>query len=131
MLAAVAAEHGSIVELPKSDWAPADRFQLPDGTVFGIIASTTTPFCATCDRSRITADGMWYRCLYARVGTDLREPLRRGANEEDLAEVVRETWRQRRDRGAVDRLKQRGRTPFVSLERLRVDPHLEMHTRGG
>jgi cyclic pyranopterin phosphate synthase len=131
MLAALAAEHGSIAELPKSDWAPADRFQLPDGTVFGIISSTTAPFCSTCDRSRLTADGVWYRCLYAGTGTDLREPLRRGADEEELAQVVAGTWRQRRDQGAVDRLRQRGQTPFVSLERLKIDPHLEMHTRGG
>ena len=56
--------------------APADRFALPDGTTFGIIASTTEPFCRTCDRSRLTADGMWYLCLYATRGIDLRAPLR-------------------------------------------------------
>ena len=58
--------------------APAERFLLPDGTTFGIIASTTEPFCATCDRSRLTADGVWLLCLYARGGTDLRRPLRAG-----------------------------------------------------
>src|SRR5262249_41487721 len=46
--------------------APAERFRLADGTVFGIIASTTTPFCRACDRSRLTADGTWFTCLYAR-----------------------------------------------------------------
>ena len=48
--------------------APADRFSLSDGTAFGVIASTTAPFCASCDRSRITADGMWLLCLYAADG---------------------------------------------------------------
>ena len=57
---------------------------LPDGTTFGIISSTTEPFCANCDRSRLTADGVWLMCLYARAGTDLRRPLRAGATDEDL-----------------------------------------------
>ncbi len=48
--------------------------------VFGIIASTTAPFCQDCDRSRLTADGMWYLCLYAAQGTDLRKALRAGAS---------------------------------------------------
>ena len=61
-------------------WAPADRFTLADGTTFGIISSTTEPFCRTCDRSRLTADGMWFLCLYARDGSDLRELLRSGAS---------------------------------------------------
>ena len=68
--------------------APADRFRLPDGTVFGIISSTTEPFCSSCDRSRLTADGMWYRCLYATNGTDLRTPLRAGASPDDLLGVI-------------------------------------------
>ena len=45
--------------------APAERFRLPDGQAFGIIASTTAPFCRDCDRSRITADCTWFLCLYA------------------------------------------------------------------
>ena len=49
-------------------WAPADRFALADGQVVGIIASTTSRSAATCDRSRLTADGMWYLCLYAQTG---------------------------------------------------------------
>ncbi len=49
--------------------APAERWRLTDGTTFGIIASTTAPFCGACDRGRITADGMWLQCLYARGGS--------------------------------------------------------------
>ena len=66
----------------KQSSAPADRYRLPDGTIFGIIASTTAPFCESCDRSRLTADGMWYLCLYATRGIDLRHPLRHGASAE-------------------------------------------------
>ena len=56
--------------------ALVERFRLRDGTTFGIIASVTQPFCRTCDRSRLTADGTWFLCLYAGQGVDLREPLR-------------------------------------------------------
>jgi cyclic pyranopterin phosphate synthase len=111
--------------------APAERFRLPDGTVFGIIASTTAPFCAACDRSRLTADGMWYLCLYALEGTDLRAPLRAGAGPEELAALITPRWRGRVDRGAEARLAARDRGPLIQIARLRQDPHLEMHTRGG
>src|SRR4029079_7451897 len=83
--------------------APADRFQLPDGTVFGIISSTTAPFCGSCDRSRLTADGLWYLCLYAPRGIDLRAALRRGATAEELSAVITREWQARTDRGAEDR----------------------------
>src|SRR5713226_9919707 len=112
--------------------APADRFRLPDGRVFGIISSTTEPFCRACDRSRLTADGLWYLCLYAARGVDLRRPLRAGASREDLLALLRATWQGRTDRGAEERLALGGeRRGFVPIENLRKDPHLEMHTRGG
>jgi cyclic pyranopterin phosphate synthase len=111
--------------------APADRYALPDGTVFGIISSTTEPFCASCDRSRLTADGMWYLCLYAQQGIDLREPLRRGGSRDELKALIIDGWKRRADRGAEQRLRLRDRTPLVQIGRLREDPHLEMHTRGG
>jgi GTP 3',8-cyclase len=112
--------------------APADRFALQDGTTFGIISSTTAPFCRTCDRSRLTADGMWYLCLYATRGIDLREPLRRGAPASELKDVIANGWRERADRGAEERLSLGDRRAFVPVQDLlRKDPHLEMHTRGG
>src|SRR6266496_5350612 len=111
--------------------APAERFRLVDGTTFGIIASVTAPFCRTCDRSRITADGTWFLCLYAGAGIDRREPLRRGAPEEELASVIRETWQGRADRGAEERLGVADRGALYRIESLRADPHREMHTRGG
>jgi cyclic pyranopterin phosphate synthase len=119
------------VPIVEDSSAPARRYRLPDGTVFGIIASTTEPFCADCDRSRLTADGMWYLCLYATEGTDLRRALRSGAAPAEIAATIRSVWQQRRDRGAEDRLASGGRSPLIPLDRLRRDPHLEMHTRGG
>ena len=115
--------------------ATARRFSLPDGTsdamVFGIIASTTEPFCKACDRSRLTADGRWFLCLYAKKGVDLREPLRRGAGPDELLELIQSTWQEREDRGAEKRFALAERGPLFQAEELRGDPHLEMHTRGG
>jgi len=123
--------YGPIEPIVGESTAPADRYRLPDGTVFGIISSTTAPFCASCDRSRLTADGMWYLCLYAQQGIDLRGPLRRGASQDELKALITSAWTRRADRGAEQRLALRDRTPLVQIGRLREDPHLEMHTRGG
>ena len=111
--------------------APAERYRLPDGTTFGVIASTTAPFCRDCDRARLTADGTLFLCLYARDGLDLREPLRGGASDEEIAALIRGVWRARDDRGAEQRLAQIGRGALYPVESLRVDPHREMHVRGG
>ncbi len=122
---------GPVEPLAEGGSAPAERFRLSDGTVFGVIASTTAPFCGSCDRSRLTADGLWYHCLYAPRGTDLRGSLRGGASREDLVAAIESGWRLRADRGAQDRLRAHDRSALLPIERLRSDPHLEMHTRGG
>jgi GTP 3',8-cyclase len=112
--------------------APAERFTLADGATFGIIASTTDPFCRTCDRSRLTADGMWYLCLYATHGLDLRAPLRRGATVDEMTALIARQWGARADRGAEERLALGDRRAFVPVQDLwKRDPHVEMHTRGG
>ena len=131
MLDRIAAAYGGVEPIVERTSAPADRYRLPDGTVFGIIASTTAPFCRDCDRSRVTADGLWYLCLYARRGEDLRKPLREGASPAELRELLASIGTRRADRGAEDRLAARDRAPLIPLESLRRDPHLEMHTRGG
>jgi cyclic pyranopterin phosphate synthase len=127
--------YGAIEPMPERGAAPAQRFLLSDGTIFGIIPSTTTPFCATCDRSRVTADGMWYRCLYATSGTDLRKSLRAGASDDEMRAMIRAGWEGRRDRGAEERkaLERDGLRVggLIGIEKLREDPHLEMHARGG
>jgi cyclic pyranopterin phosphate synthase len=131
ILADLTARYGAIEALREETSAPADRYRLPNGTVFGIIASTTAPFCRTCDRARLTADGMWYLCLYARLGTDLRAALRGGATRETLVDLIAARWGLRDDRGAETRLHERDRGALVPAAALRDDPHLEMHTRGG
>jgi GTP 3',8-cyclase len=131
MLERLEARYGRIEPLVEVSTAPADRFRLSDGTTFGIIASTTAPFCADCDRSRLTADGLWYLCLYATRGIDLRGPLRGGAGPDELGALITGGWRARTDRGAEDRLALGNRQPLVQIGGLRRDPHLEMHTRGG
>ena len=140
MLQRLELRYGKIRPAGETSSAPASRFVLPDNTVFGIIASTTAPFCRTCDRSRITADGMWFRCLYATNGTDLRGLLRgtavnadrsRQAADTEIADVIAEAWRGREDRGAEERASRKDRGALIAIEELRRDPHLEMHTRGG
>jgi len=131
MIASLEQRYGLITPVVEASSAPADRYRLPDGTTFGIIASTTRPFCEDCDRSRLTADGVWYLCLYASRGTDLRAALRGGSSAHELAEMIRSAWTSRRDRGAEERLATRDRAPLISVDSLRRDPHLEMHTRGG
>jgi cyclic pyranopterin phosphate synthase len=131
MLADLSERYGGVEPLGGRDSAPAERFRLPDGTTFGIIASTTEPFCAACDRSRLTADGLWLLCLYARGGLDLRHPLREGATREELAHLISTVWSMRADRGAEERLASPGRDTLIPVAALKRDAHLEMHTRGG
>jgi cyclic pyranopterin phosphate synthase len=131
MLERLGRQYGSIEPVVEESSAPAVRFRLPDGTVFGLISSMTSPFCGSCDRSRLTADGMWYLCLYAGVGVDLRRAFRAGASEAEIRSLIETRWRARADRGAEQRLALHDRTPLVSTNTLRRDPHLEMHTRGG
>ena len=70
--------------------APAERW-LVDGGPYrvGVIASVTRPFCAACDRTRLTADGQIRTCLFATEETDLRGALRSGAPDEEIARLWR------------------------------------------
>jgi cyclic pyranopterin phosphate synthase len=131
MLLQLSEHYGPVEPLLEVSSAPADRFRLPDGTAFGIISSTSEPFCASCDRARLTADGVWLMCLYAQAGTDLRRPLRAGATREEIANLVRTLWTSRADRGAEERLARADRQALIPLAALKRDSHLEMHTRGG
>lgn len=77
----------------------ARRWEYRDGRgEIGFIASVTQPFCSTCSRARISAEGMLYTCLFAWSGTDLRKVLRSGGSEEEIVELVRGVWEVRRDR---------------------------------
>lgn len=132
MLARLADHYGPIEPVPApGSSAPAERFRLPDGQTFGIVASTTRPFCAACDRARLTADGVLLLCLYAQHGTDLRRPLRAGASHDTLRRLIEAVWQGRADRGAEERLRLRDRGVYIPVAALKKDAHLEMHTRGG
>lgn len=81
--------------------APAELFLVDGGpATVGIIASVTAPFCAACDRVRLTADGMVRNCLFARGEVDLRGPLREGADDAELVRLIRgEMYRKARGHG--------------------------------
>jgi cyclic pyranopterin phosphate synthase len=77
----------------------ARRYRYRDGGgEIGVIASVTEPFCGTCTRARLSAEGRLYTCLFATEGHDLRALIRGGASESDLAERIGRVWRARGDR---------------------------------
>jgi len=131
MLAVLSERYGTLTPIDEDSSAPAARFRLPHGQTIGIISSTTEPFCRTCDRARLTADGVLLLCLYAQHGTDLRRPLRAGASRETMLNLIRAVWRGRADRGAEERVAVRTRGSYIPVSVLKRDAHLEMHTRGG
>ena len=77
----------------------ASRYEYVDGQgEIGFISSVTKPFCGACSRARLSADGVLYTCLFATNGTNLRDPLRMGAGEKGLAEILSRVWLSRTDR---------------------------------
>lgn len=77
----------------------ASRYQFDDGAgEIGFISSVSAPFCGSCTRARLSSDGKLYTCLFATQGLDLREPLRAGADDEALLELIGSVWRKRADR---------------------------------
>ena len=99
----------------------AGRYRFRDGSgEMGVIASVTRPFCGDCTRARLSAEGSLYTCLFAGSGTDLKEPLRAGETDEQLAERVRAVWGVRGDRYSELR--------SAATERL---PKVEMFALGG
>src|SRR4029450_2004253 len=99
----VARRYGPIRAIESTGWAPAERFALEDGTRFGVIASTTAPFCRTCDRGRLTADGTFLLCLYGQQGLNLRALPRPGAEDRAIAAEIASVWTARTERGAEQR----------------------------
>ena len=77
----------------------ADRWAYRDGTgEVGVIASVSQPFCSSCTRARLSAEGKLYTCLFATDGTDLRGPLRGGASDAEVTAQIEAVWRIRADR---------------------------------
>jgi cyclic pyranopterin phosphate synthase len=85
--------------------APAVDYAFADGGGdVGVIASITEPFCSSCTRARLTADGQLVTCLFATSGNDLKGPLRNGASEDELREAIASVWSRRTDRYSDTRL---------------------------
>jgi cyclic pyranopterin phosphate synthase len=77
----------------------AKRWRYADGAgEIGVVASVTAPFCGDCSRARLSADGRLFTCLFATVGTDLRGPLRAGADDPELDRRIAGAWSSREDR---------------------------------
>ena len=100
------------------------RYRDGDGEI-GVIASVTQPFCADCTRARLSTDGRLYTCLFATDGVDLRGPMRDGATDAELLEVVKGIWRVRQDRYSEIRAE------ITASESGDARPKVEMYQIGG
>jgi cyclic pyranopterin phosphate synthase len=108
--------------------APAVDYEFIDGRGdIGVIASVTEPFCSSCTRARITADGKMVTCLFSDVGHDLKAMLRNGASDDEIRQLLGSIWRQRDDRYSDERLE--------ALRTSKYDPKshkkIEMISLGG
>ncbi|HSO64687.1 MAG TPA: GTP 3',8-cyclase MoaA [Ornithinibacter sp.] len=97
-------ERFRLAPVPERGSAPAELFLVDGGPeTVGVIASVTAPFCGACDRARLTADGQLRNCLFARQEVDLRGPMRDGASDTELADlVIAEMWVKKAGHG-IDR----------------------------
>lgn len=99
----------------------ASRYLFTDGGgEVGFISSVSAPFCGDCTRLRLSAEGKMYTCLFGSDGTDLRAPLRSDASDDDIREIMKQTWTRRDDRYS----ELRGATPLNT-------PKVEMSYIGG
>ena len=82
----------------------AERYAFDDGIgEIGFISSVTNPFCGACTRARLSSEGVFYTCLFANSGLDLRSPLREGASDDELLELISNAWSNRQDRYSEQR----------------------------
>jgi len=94
----------------------AKRWQYKDGSgEIGIIASVTQPFCGDCTRTRLSAEGRLYTCLFASDGFDLRQLLRSGASDAEIADTIASIWRKRNDRYSEIRSGETADLPKVEM----------------
>lgn len=102
----------------------ARRYAFEDGKgEVGFISSVTQPFCGACSRARLSSDGSFYTCLFAQTGTDLRGPLRAGADDTEMTRIIRGVWGAREDRYSEQRM--------VLRSRSHAAPKVEMNYIGG
>jgi cyclic pyranopterin phosphate synthase len=102
----------------------ANRYSYLDGEgEIGFISSITEPFCGNCNRARLSADGTLYTCLFATTGTGLRGPIRNGADDAELADILTNVWLRRGDRYSELRKPEADEKPLISK--------VEMYRMGG
>jgi cyclic pyranopterin phosphate synthase len=102
----------------------AKRWRFDDGGgEIGFISSVSQPFCGACSRARLSSEGKFYTCLFATQGLDLREPLRSGADDRELQQLIRGTWLGRADR--YSELRDTQRSSAVQAQKI------EMYYIGG
>lgn len=110
--------------VPNYQGEVALRYRYVDGSgEIGVIASVTRPFCGDCTRARLSTEGKLYTCLFASLGTDLKGPVRSGATDDELRELLAGVWRRRDDRYSELR------AYFTSLEN--QPKKVEMYQIGG
>ena len=108
--------------------APAVDYEFVDGRgEVGIVASVTEPFCSTCNRARLTADGKLVTCLFSSVGHDLKALLRGGSSDEEILNFITGIWQVRKDRYSSERLEALKSSTYDPKQRKKI----EMITLGG
>jgi len=102
------------------------RWKYSDGGgEIGVITSVTEPFCGDCTRARLSTDGKLVTCLFAEDGIDLRGPMRAGATDEELLDLISGTWKSRTDRYSEER------TAILNSGDERPAKKIEMYQIGG
>ncbi len=116
IVAAINAELGLEPVAPNYPGEVADRWRYRDGDgEVGVIASVSQPFCSTCTRARLSAEGKLYTCLFALDGTDLRGILREGASDAQLTAAIQAVWRIRADRYSELRSEATANRPRIEM----------------
>ena len=100
----------------------ASRYRYKDDSgEIGIITSVTNPFCDTCTRARLTTDGSLVTCLFASNGFDLRGPMRAGASNNELRDMIISVWKMRTDQYSKKRFEIRNsKTPIHKVEMYQI-----------
>ena len=102
----------------------AERYLYSDGSgEIGVIASVTRPFCGACTRLRLSTDGQIFTCLFATRGTSLRDPMREGASDDEMRELIASIWSRRTDRYSEER--------FAATPDMPRPAKVEMYQIGG
>jgi cyclic pyranopterin phosphate synthase len=116
IVAVVGAELALEPVAPQYRGEVANRWRYVDGSgEIGVIASVSQPFCGDCTRARLSAEGQLYTCLFSGAGHDLRGPLRAGAADADLRDLVATIWRSRGDRYSELRSQETSHLPKIEM----------------